>query len=246
MKLKGIGLSILLVSVLSACGDGSGDSSSQIVDTQETTGGTTDTADTTTTGGTTGDTTTTGGTTVVDITTTGGNTEVVDTSTTGGVTDTGGTADTGDTTTTTGGTTDDGDSTTTGGDTTGDTDAGPAIYQTPIDVAQCSVDDIKGRVDFDMRDYYIYYDQVPQLNLADYDSGNALIRDLRVRPDIYSSVRDAATQSSLFEEGRTKGYGFVFQPSTDGVVRFRLVDIGSPGYDAGVRCWVQIVLSQWQ
>ena len=199
MRCTGISLSFLIVSLLSACGGGSGDSSPATpgaTQPLETTDGITDTD-------------------VIDtdvIDTDVIDTDVIDTD----VIDT----DVIDTDVT---------------DTDiGNTDTSSAAYVTPAGVVQCSVDDIKSRVDFDMRDYYIYYDQVPTLNLGSYDSGNALIKDLRVNPDIYSSVRDAATQTSLFAEGVTRGYGFGFSPSSDNVVRFFNVDIGSPGFNAGI------------
>jgi len=96
------------------------------------------------------------------------------------------------------------------------------------------VDDIKGRVDFDMRDYYIYYDQVPTVNLANYDSGDALIKDLRVDPDTFSAVRDASTQAALFEEGVNNGFGFWIDRSADNVIRFQRIEIGSPANVAGI------------
>ncbi len=110
----------------------------------------------------------------------------------------------------------------------------PPVYVTPDGVEQCSVDDIKRRVDFDMRDYYIYYDQVPSLNLNDYEDASLLIEDLRVAPDTFSSVGDFGTQSALFNEGETAGHGFWFQPAGDGVVRFRYIRYGSPADDAGL------------
>jgi len=162
MKFKEIGLSVLFVSVLSACGGGGGDEPREPVDAQEANGDTTMDA---------------------------------------GAMDAG---------------------------------ADQAGYVLPVGVESCSVDDIKARVDYDMRDYYIYYDQVPQLNLGDYDSGDALIQALRVDPDIYSRVRDAVSQDALSEQGRTKSFGFRFVPALDGVVRFQWIRIGSPAFDAGI------------
>lgn len=108
-------------------------------------------------------------------------------------------------------------------------------YVTPAGVASCSVEDLNRRVDFDMRDYYIYYDQVPPLNINDFDSPEDLIRALRVDPDIYSNVQDAVTQTSQTEEGIVAGYGIWFQPAGDGVVRFRESRLGSPAHSAGIR-----------
>ncbi|MFK7859697.1 MAG: S41 family peptidase [Granulosicoccus sp.] len=107
-------------------------------------------------------------------------------------------------------------------------------YVTPADITTCSVDDIKGRVGFDMLDYYIYYDQVPPLNPVGFETPEELIRALRVNPDIYSNVQDEQEQGALFEDGVTSGYGFRFSPASDGVVRFREILLGSPADDAGL------------
>ena len=128
----------------------------------------------------------------------------------------------------------------TSGGTTGETTMGtlvtqePPEYSTPLGVEVCSTNDIKRRVDFDMRDYYIYYDSVPELNLDDYDTPERLIRDLRVDPDIYSYVTDAEEQSELVESGRSGGFGFRFSPADDGAVRFREILLGSPADDQGL------------
>ncbi|MFK8082726.1 MAG: S41 family peptidase, partial [Granulosicoccus sp.] len=108
-------------------------------------------------------------------------------------------------------------------------------YVTPADIEKCSVEDLKRRVYWDMRDYYIYADQVPQLNLADYDSPESLIIALRVFPDVYSSVQDADTQLALYEAGQREGFEFWFSPANDGVVRFRHIWQGSPAFQAGIR-----------
>lgn len=108
-------------------------------------------------------------------------------------------------------------------------------YITPADVEKCSVEDVKRRVYWDMRDYYIHADQVPQLNLADYDSPEALISALRVPPDIYSSVQDADTQFALNEAGQREGFEFWFSPANDGVVRFRHIWQGSSADQVGIK-----------
>lgn len=237
MRLAKFSICILSALVLSACGSSSPSSegSTDVVIPAETTGATTSG---TGTGGTGTDGTGTAGADT-------GGTSTSGTGTTG--TGTTGTGTTGTTGTGTGGT---GGETggQTGGDTAGTSTSGtdtgttggtaevfPPVYETPPGIAQCSVDDIKSRVDFDMRDYYIYYDQVPTLNLADYDSGNALIRDLRVSPDRFSSVSDQATNDDLFNEGRQGGFGFGFFPASDGVVRITRVLVGSPAFAQGMQ-----------
>lgn len=108
-------------------------------------------------------------------------------------------------------------------------------YITPDGIAQCSAEDIKRRVEFDMRDYYIYHDQVPILNISEFDTPESLIEALRVNPDRYSNVQDATTQVRLVEEGINIGHGFWFQPAADGVVRFREIRLGSPADGAGIK-----------
>jgi len=84
-------------------------------------------------------------------------------------------------------------------------------YITPDGIAQCSAEDIKRRVEFDMRDYYIYHDQVPILNISEFDTPESLIEALRVNPDRYSNVQDAITQVRLIEEGINIGHGFAMK-----------------------------------
>jgi len=90
------------------------------------------------------------------------------------------------------------------------------------------------RVDFDMRDYYIFYDQVPQLNLAEYDVPEELIRDLRVDPDTFSFISDAQERTDLVENGASGGFGFILRRSQDGVIRVKEVLFGSPADDEGL------------
>jgi len=110
----------------------------------------------------------------------------------------------------------------------------PPQYLTPVGVTECSTADINMRVDFDMRDYYIFYDQVPNLNLADYETPEALIRDLRVEPDTFSFVTDAQELSDLVDNGLSGGFGFVLRFTDNGDVRAREILLGSPADDAGM------------
>lgn len=110
----------------------------------------------------------------------------------------------------------------------------PVVYQSAPGIVTCSIEDIRAKVDFDMRDYYIYYDQVPVVRLEDFDRAEQLIRALRVEPDIFSFVTDREEQAQLFEEGTVEGYGFWFRPEADGVVRFREILAGSPAEGSGL------------
>lgn len=107
-------------------------------------------------------------------------------------------------------------------------------YQTPADVEPCSIDDIQRWVEHDMRDYYLYADSVPTLRLSDYTDADLLLRDLRVPPDVFSSLAETTTQVAQFEEGVFEGYGHWLFFTDAGELRFRDVVPGSPMEMAGV------------
>lgn len=115
-----------------------------------------------------------------------------------------------------------------------DAPVGTQGYQRDLAVEACSIEDLNAWVDFDMRDYYIYYDQVPQLNLADYTDPAELVRDLRVDPDVFSFLTDAEEQDNLFSLGITGGYGFNAAFDAFDVYRFRQIRDGSPMQQAGI------------
>ncbi len=145
------------------------------------------------------------------------------TGTDGDSSDAGGdTTDTGSDGSDTGGTTTDGGGT----DSDGSTDAGEE---------ECSVADLNQWVDDAMRDYYLYYNLVPQVDLAAYESPEQLITDLRVSPDRFSNVTDSAQQEQLFEEGITFGFGFRLVRDSLGAVRTAAVYKESPAELAGLQ-----------
>ena len=121
-----------------------------------------------------------------------------------------------------------------GSSTGGDTGGTDGDASTDSGVEECSIADVNQWVDDGMRDFYFYYDQVPTVDLAQYDDPNTLIRDLRVPPDRFSYVTDTAQQDALFDEGITFGYGFRFVRTNEGVVRTAAVNSESPADTAGL------------
>lgn len=99
----------------------------------------------------------------------------------------------------------------------------------------CSVEGINAWVDAQMRDYYIYFDQVPMVNLADYTDPSNLMADLRVSPDDFSSVSSLVQRENLFEAGETFGFGFAWRRDQQGALRFSDILSGSPMQDAGAQ-----------
>lgn len=98
----------------------------------------------------------------------------------------------------------------------------------------CSIEAQRNWVDANMRDYYLFYDQVPIVRLDDYNSAEDLIADLRVPPDRFSYVGDAALSNAFFEEGQDFGYGWRLQRRADNSLAIALVEPESPLADAGV------------
>lgn len=114
----------------------------------------------------------------------------------------------------------------------GSTDSDFQIYAT----YDCSVASQNRWVDREMRDYYLFYDRVPTLNLDDYSSPEALIRDLRVNDlDPFSGIRDAAQAVELIEEGGFFGMGFRWRRDANDDIRVLRVHEDSPMGRAGVR-----------
>jgi C-terminal processing protease CtpA/Prc len=114
----------------------------------------------------------------------------------------------------------------------GSTDSDFQIYAT----YDCTVSSQNRWVDREMRDYYLFYDRVPSLNLDDYSSPEALIRDLRVNDlDPFSGIRDAAQAVELIEEGGFFGMGFRWRRDANGDFRVLRVHSDSPMGRAGVK-----------
>jgi len=86
-----------------------------------------------------------------------------------------------------------------------------------------------------MCDYYLFYQQVPEVDVAAYDDMESLIRALRVAPyDRFSYVADAAQNSALFNAGETFGYGYRLTRLQPEAYHFSLIYRDSPMAQAGV------------
>jgi len=113
----------------------------------------------------------------------------------------------------------------------------PPVVQPPVATGEpgvCTTEGINAWVDVQMRDYYIYYDQVPMVDLAAYEDPDDLVKALRVAPDEYSGIRPLAERNDFFEEGETFGYGFGWSRDQAGALRFQNIVDGSPMDAAGV------------
>lgn len=98
----------------------------------------------------------------------------------------------------------------------------------------CTTAGINSWVDAQMRDYYIYFDQVPIVDPTEYNSPAALLNDLRVSPDEYSGIVPLGERTALFNEGESFGFGYRPGRDQQGALRFINIAGGSPMEQAGV------------
>ena len=104
----------------------------------------------------------------------------------------------------------------------------------PSETSDCSIEALNSWVDFNMRDYYYFADQTPVVNLADYDSPEKLIRDLRVLPnDKFSYVTTIEANNNLFVAGVASDLGFTWRRDNEGKPRLAEVYPDSPFGRAG-------------
>lgn len=110
-----------------------------------------------------------------------------------------------------------------GGDALGGTQTGQAP-------ASCDITDMRSWVYDNMKDYYLFYDQVDNnVNLSEYNNVETLIKDLRVGPyDQFSYITDEASHNARFDEGETFGFGWNLLRTSEDEFYFRLVEPGSP------------------
>lgn len=108
----------------------------------------------------------------------------------------------------------------------------------PIDLTNntsCDVDVQNQWVYNNMQDYYLFYDQVPNINPQSFDSPEELLRAVRFEErDPFSSLTDAATSTLQFEAGREFGLGYGWARDNNGIPRIVIVEPNSPFGLAGV------------
>lgn len=126
---------------------------------------------------------------------------------------------------------------------TGDVDIGSTITDRPNDAdvvdlddpTQCNSATQKQWAYNNMRDIYLFADQVPIVNPQDYESPADLVRQLRFQErDTFSNVSNATTTDRIFEEGVTFGLGYRWRYDDDNNARITVVQPESPFGLAGV------------
>jgi len=119
-------------------------------------------------------------------------------------------------------------------DSNGSVEGAVPVIDEPL-AAECTLDAKKQWIDASMRDYYLFYDQVPIVNLDDYDSEESLLDDLRVLPiDEFSFVTDIERNIRFIEQGKGLGLGYRWERDDIGLARMVRIFADSPFGRAGV------------
>jgi len=114
----------------------------------------------------------------------------------------------------------------------------PDTVTQPIDLtnnSSCDVDVQNQWAYNNMQDYYLFYDQVPNVDPRSFESTADLVRSVRFQErDPFSSLTNAATSSLQFQAGREFGLGFIWGFDGDDVSRLVLVEPNGPFGLAGL------------
>ena len=119
-------------------------------------------------------------------------------------------------------------------DTPPDNDAGIPIVDVS-DPTQCNAATQKQWAYNSMRDFYLYYDQVPVVDPQLFDDANDLVRSVRFEErDGFSHVSDTEESSLQFDEGREFGLGYGWRFDDEDNARITRVARDSPFGRAGI------------
>ena len=101
--------------------------------------------------------------------------------------------------------------------------------------ADCSVESENQFVFDVMADYYLWNGELPEgVDVAAYDSPEAMAASLRVDQDRWTRVSDLATSDALFMEGKFIGYGYKTLRGENDEVQLSFVSDNSPASIAGL------------
>lgn len=91
-----------------------------------------------------------------------------------------------------------------------------------------------------MNEWYLWNDQLPEVNIDAYSDADALLNAMMNKPtDKWSYIQDEETYNALFERGEYEGYGVRMARDLDGNLRVAFVYEDSPFGRAGVeRSWI--------
>lgn len=113
-----------------------------------------------------------------------------------------------------------------------DRQANPFKVDPPAD---CSIESQNQFVLDVMSDYYLWNADMPTgIDVASYESPEALVKDLRFGHDRWTRIADKVTSDALFMEGKFVGLGYKTLRGPDNEVRLSFVSDNSPASAAGL------------
>lgn len=87
-----------------------------------------------------------------------------------------------------------------------------------------------------MKEWYLWNDELPDLDLSTFNTPQEVMEALRKTPaDRWSFIEDAETYKQLYDQGKYEGYGVRFAWEDNYTLRIAFVYEDSPFYEAGVR-----------
>lgn len=99
----------------------------------------------------------------------------------------------------------------------------------------CSVEARKAFVADLMTDYYLWYDQVPEVDIAAAESPEELMSQMMFPGlDRWSGMQQQAARQQYFDQGRYQGLGYTIVPDPSGGLRVSWVHEGSAAGRAGL------------
>ncbi len=99
-----------------------------------------------------------------------------------------------------------------------------------------SEDSIYVVIDDIMNSWYLWYYEVPEVDIFQYNEPADLLDALTYKPlDKWSFVEDKEIIEAIFEEGESFGFGFMIRFDPDGNLRILYVYEDSEAYDLGLR-----------
>jgi carboxyl-terminal processing protease len=86
-----------------------------------------------------------------------------------------------------------------------------------------------------MQDWYLFYKDLPQINLSQFQTPEDALNSLRVVKDKFSNITSDAAATALFDEGRLLAFGISTKIENDSQIKIRFVQPNSPALAAGIQ-----------
>jgi len=87
-----------------------------------------------------------------------------------------------------------------------------------------------------MKEWYLWYKEMPQIKISDYDTPNEILEALRYSTlDKWSYISSLKSYVQYYEEGKYVGHGFGYKWDDNGNFRISFVFENSPSNNAGIK-----------